>query len=96
MTNRAFTSDRYRDIYKEAIRQGWIPVERRKSGHKYLVCPHPDCNFREIFSTTGRGQYRELRNTVTALRRHGFLWEGRGGKHIAEPFLSAQKVDEAG
>lgn len=70
-----------RQLYTEAIRQGWRPEERRKSGHLYVYCPV--CPYREAFSLTGKGCRHETKTKVRDMRQHGLVWRGRGGVHIA-------------
>jgi phage gp16-like protein len=37
-----------------------------------------------VFSGSDQYAVHKLHNTVAELRRHGFVWQGRGGKHTAE------------
>lgn len=77
-----FRSDILRDVFQEGVRQGFRPSHRRGASHSYLECPV--CGYREAFSVTGRMRQHELHNKLTALRRHGFRWQGRGGEHTAQ------------
>lgn len=81
MAKRGFTSDMLRQLYEEGVKQGWRPEDNRKSGHAYLYCPR--CPYREAFSKSGRGFPPEIGRKVTAMRRHGLVWKGRGGEHTA-------------
>lgn len=92
---RAFSSDMYRNVYKEAVRQGWVPQHKGRSPHAYLLCPHPGCHYRQAFSTTGRSHKCEFQNHIAGMRKHGFVWQGRGGEHTAEPLQTPKKVDRA-
>mgnify|MGYP001566569201 CR=1 FL=1 len=76
-----FRSDILRDLYNAALKQGWRPDESRKSGHFYAHCPQ--CPYREAFSRTGRGYNHEAHAKINSLRKHGFVWKGKGGEHTA-------------
>jgi len=83
---KGFTSDQLGSIFTEAVRQGWTPDEKRKSGHAYITCPHPECHHREVFSRTCNAAMHKLQNKISAMRKHGFVWQGRGGEHVAPLF----------
>lgn len=77
---RGFRSDFLRDLVKAAVSQKF---EFDNGGrHPALVCPV--CGHREVITKTGRQTFHESRNKAARLRRHGLLWEGRGGEHVAE------------
>lgn len=81
---RGFRSDQAKVLYDEAIRQGWWPPkDKGKSGHFFLRCPARRCAFEVPFSTTGKYNPRELKNQIAIMRRHGMVWQGRGGEHVA-------------
>ena len=84
MRRARFASDLVGQIYREGIRQNWKPEEGRNSGHYYLYCPHPKCHFRKTFSLTENGSSHKAKNSIAEMRRHGFVWQGRGGQHVAE------------
>lgn len=92
---RGFTSDILRSIYKEATRQGWRPEYGKGSNHAYVVCPHPECHYREAFSLSGRGLPKETGRKLSAMRRHGFVWKGRGGDHTADPLGGMKEKEKA-
>lgn len=78
-----FRSTDMRKLYKEAVAQGFRPIHGPRAPHVYLLCPHPDCHYRQTLSTTDTGVVRNLKNYIADLRRHGLIWQGRGGKHTA-------------
>lgn len=77
-----FTSDQLAALFREARRQGFIELPLSKNGHAYLRCRR--CPVRFSFTTTGNGSGRVFQNQVADLRRHGLLWQGRGGTHRAD------------
>lgn len=87
MAARGFRSDMLRSIYEAAVKQGWTPGVDGRSGHKYLHCPHGGCAYRESFTITGRCRPPERSAKLRDMRGHGFMWQGRGGKHTA-PLLN--------
>lgn len=73
-------SDFLREIVKTATQQGF---ELEKGGkHPALVCPV--CGHREVITATGKQNFHESRSKASRLRRHGLVWQGRGGKHVEE------------
>lgn len=72
-------SDFLRSIVKAAIEQGFTLEWGGK--HPALICPV--CGHPEIITTTGKQAFHESRNKACRLRRHGLLWKGRGGQHVA-------------
>jgi hypothetical protein len=91
---RGFRSDQVAAVYDEALRQRWqIPDFQPGSGHMFLRCPKRGCSFLVAFSTTGRYHHHELNNQVALMRRHGFVWRGRGGQHAA-PKLNRNRMEK--
>jgi hypothetical protein len=41
---------------------------------------------------TGRYNLHEMNNKVALLRRHGFMWQGRGGEHVAKKIGDQRKA----
>lgn len=79
-----FRSKTFRKIYLEGINQGFEGGYQQGSKHYYLRCPKKDCGFACTFSSTVSDAHPEkVRNFVAEMRRHGFVWEGRGGEHTA-------------
>jgi hypothetical protein len=72
-------SDFLREIVKEAVAQKFAFEWGGK--HPVLVCPV--CGHRETITASGKQTFHESRNKVCRLRRHGLLWKGIGGKHVA-------------
>jgi len=62
-----------RDLVKEAERQGWRVEFSR--GHYKLYAPNGDPRPITVASTPS--DHRWLVNTVSKMRRHGFVWKGR-------------------
>lgn len=89
MAAKGFRSGKLREIYEEAIRQGWKKRKRTGNGHIYLLCPHAGCTFSEPFTITANEHSRTTENTLRDLRRHGFRWQGKPAKH--EPIVPRQK-----
>lgn len=92
MARRSFRSDQARDLYNEAVQQGWRPLSVGGSGHVYIGCPRWGCFFQVTFSGSGLYRPRELNNQICLMRRHGLTWRGRGGQHTAEKFNRKRKV----
>lgn len=86
MARRSFRSDQARDLYNEAVKQGWRPLAIGGGGHASVSCPRRGCAFQVVFSTSGKYWPRELNNQITLMRRHGLVWQGRGGAHTADKF----------
>lgn len=79
-----FRSKNFREIYLEAIDQGFEGGRQQGSGHYYLRCPKKGCGYTHTFSASVSDSHAEkVHNFVTSMRRHGFVWEGRGGEHTA-------------
>jgi hypothetical protein len=76
-----FRSDQLRAIYREAIEQRFTSGFHG-SQHVFVECPQPECEHREILTTTGRAYEHELKKKICRLRKHGFVWKGRGGQHV--------------
>jgi hypothetical protein len=73
-------SDLLRAVVAEAVKQSF---ELDWSGnHPALICPV--CKHREVITATGKQSFHESRNKVCRLRRHGLMWKGRGGEHVAK------------
>ncbi len=79
---RQFRSRNLQALFMEGIRQGFISGKREGSQHYYLRCPRKGCDFSQPISGSAKDTPREMLNTVSALRRHGFVWEGRGGSRL--------------
>jgi hypothetical protein len=73
-------SDFLRDLVKTAVKQDFLFDPGGK--HPVLVCPV--CGHRETITATGKQKFHESRNKAARLRRHGLIWQGRGGKHVGE------------
>lgn len=73
-------SDFLRAITREAIKQGFRLDWTGR--HPALICPV--CKHPEIITGSGKQTFHESRSKATRLRRHGLLWQGRGGEHVAE------------
>ena len=88
--NRGIRSGTIARIYAEGIRQGFEHGIHRGSSHYFLRCKEPGCDFMQALSATQRdGDRRKVQNIITQMRRHGFVWQGRGGEHTA-PLRFAQ------
>lgn len=71
-------SDRLRQIVSAAVDQGFTVEHGTR--HPALICPV--CGHHEIITTSGRQLHHEIRNKISRLRRHGLVFEGRGGEHV--------------
>lgn len=67
------TASDWKKVRKEAQEQGWT-VRETKSG--YQLFP-PDRTQKPISIHRTPSDHRALENTITRMRRAGFLWEGR-------------------
>lgn len=74
-------SDFLREIAKAAITQDFTLEWGGK--HPVLICPV--CGHRETITASGKQSHHESRNKASRLRRHGLMWKGRGGTHVAGP-----------
>lgn len=86
-----FKSKIFQRLYKEALRQGFTEhFPEGRNSHIVLVCPKRGCGAQVQLSTTlSDGAPFKQHNIITKMRRHGLLWEGRGGKHTAPSFGAA-------
>jgi hypothetical protein len=78
---RTYRADVYRQIHEAAVKQKFIPGKHQGSQHPYLVCP--TCGMRTILSASCNGRFQKVKNTIAALRSHGFEWQGRPAEHTA-------------
>ena len=79
-----FRSKTLGEVYKEAIRQGFIPLEQNGEGHLRLRCPARGCGYTHTLSGSMTDAHKQKAlNTIAVMRRHGFVWKGRGGQHTA-------------
>lgn len=79
-----FRSKVLSEVYEEAIRQKFKPSYQQGSGHFCLTCPARGCGYTHTLSTTMGDAYKQKTlNLITEMRRHGFVWQGRGGEHTA-------------
>ena len=94
---RAMRAGPMRDLYREAVRQGFVEMGINGGGHPVIQCPTPRCGYPVAFSISSSGNGRGVLNLISRLRHHGLLWEGRGGGHTAPLFWanqgSAQEAD---
>lgn len=63
-----------KEVLRELPRQGWR-VERRGGGH-YVAFP-PDRSKQQVVFASTPSDHRALANTVSRLRKSGFVWKGR-------------------
>jgi len=70
-------SDKLRKLIMTAVRQGWR--SDLCGNHPSIVCPV--CGHREIYTTSGRMHTHEIKKKIARLRRHGLIFDGRGGIH---------------
>jgi len=61
----------YRDVRREAIRQGWV-VTRRRKGEMFMS---PDGSTQVMWHSTP-SDVNAIRQFVRRLRKGGFEWEG--------------------
>lgn len=79
-----FRSKTLKEVYREAIRQGFTPLEQNGEGHFCLRCPAKGCGYTHTFSGSMTDTHRQKAlNAIAVMRRHGFIWKGRGGEHTA-------------
>lgn len=78
---RRFRSGPLRDLFKEAVRQGFTQGFSHGNGHAYLLCTQ--CGVRISFSRSATGNGCDTRNKLAALRRHGLTWNGQPAEHTA-------------
>jgi hypothetical protein len=81
MSSYGFRSDLLRRLVDAAEEQKVFELDRSRGKHPALVCL--TCGYREIVSNTARLMDHEGKNKIGRLRRHGLLWQGRGGTHNA-------------
>ncbi len=79
-----FRSKTMREIFRQASEQNFEPGFQDGSGHFSLRCKKKGCGYTQSLSSTmDDGNPQRIQNVVAGLRRHGFVWEGRGGEHTA-------------
>lgn len=78
MTVLRVRSDRLRKVIKAAVSQGFVPESG--GSHPALVCPV--CGHREIYTASGKQHEHEIKKKIVRLRKHGLIFEGRGGDHV--------------
>jgi hypothetical protein len=92
MSNRGIRSKTIARIYETGKDQGFEGGFHRGSSHYYLRCLEPGCNFMQTLSSTQNdGNSQKTLNIITQLRRHGFVWQGRGGEHTAALLYEQQE-----
>lgn len=79
--SRGFRGNDLYAVFKEGVGQGFIPLFSKRTSHMYLACPQ--CKDRVMFSLSSTGSGNGKGNTIAALRRHGFIWQGRPATHTA-------------
>lgn len=60
-----------REVIKEAERQGWRAVEKKKG----IAVYDPSGRFMEMLHKTP-SDHRGLKNSIGRMRRYGFTWKG--------------------
>jgi hypothetical protein len=70
-------SDVLRRLIDCALKQGW--QHKIGGAHPMIVCPI--CGHREIYTMTGKQHEHEIKKKIARLRKHGVLFNGRGGIH---------------
>lgn len=89
-----FRSDYLQKIFNAAVKQNFEPGNLPGSTHVYLRCLQ--CGHREIFTTTGRGRLHETKKKINVLRRHGLIFDQRGGGHAAPLTVKPQDIGRRG
>jgi hypothetical protein len=74
---RGIRSDKLRRLISAALSQGW--QHDIGGSHPRVVCPV--CGHREVYTASGRQHEHEIKKKIARLRRHGVLFDGRGGQH---------------
>lgn len=66
-----------RRLITAALKQGW--GHRTGGAHPMVICPV--CGHEEIYTPSGRQHEHEIKKKIARLRKHGMIFDGRGGIH---------------
>jgi hypothetical protein len=66
-----------RRLITAAVRQGWQSSTGGK--HPMVICPV--CKHEEIYTKSGRQHEHEIKKKIARMRKHGVIFDGRGGIH---------------
>lgn len=63
----------FRDVVKEAERQGFVVTAKKK----HIEFKPPDPRMDLVISSKTPSDHRAILNLIAQLRRSGFIWRGR-------------------